>query len=81
MDELKIEKRDSLLDDKCRRRKESTAKIGIAMIGRVSFERHLCKGDSEVFVTALAEIDEIVDEGRKLEQEEELEMSRARNGR
>ncbi|ODM14954.1 hypothetical protein SI65_04183 [Aspergillus cristatus] len=58
---------------KCQGKKEASAKIDIAMISGVGFERHLHKGDSEIFVTTLAEIDKVVDEGRKLEQDEELE--------
>lgn len=60
----------------CQKRKGATAKIDIAMIGGVGFERHLRKGDSEIFVTTLAEIDKIVDERRKPEQDEELETIR-----
>jgi hypothetical protein len=44
------------------------------MIGGVGFERHLRKGNSDFFVTTLAEIDKIVDERRKEEQDEELEV-------
>lgn len=43
------------------------------MIGGVGFKWHLCKGNSEIFVTTLAEIDKIVDKRGKLEQDEELE--------
>lgn len=54
-------------------RKETVAKIDIAMIGGVGFERHLRKDNSEIFMTTLAEINKIVDDKRQREQDEELE--------
>lgn len=56
-----------------KKRKASVAEIDIAMIGGVGFDRHLRKGESEIFVTTLAEIDKIVDERRQREQDDELE--------
>lgn len=60
--------------EKCQRKRKSTAaKIDIAMIGGVGFDRHLSKSSSEIFVTTLAEIDKIVDERKRREQDDELE--------